>query len=237
MKKITTLFMVVATLLFMVVCPAFGSINIFISPHDLDTVSFKASGISGGNSGGPFLGTLNNSSQWYTFCVESDGHVEYFAENVPYKVLNTSLNTATGSGNIVTNAAKWLYWMYGTDWSAFSVGGYNYTDTFDDKTSLQLAIWHGVENPTGTPLAISAYNTDLQAKKWFATATAAVSDPNNLPSFLNAVRVMNPGYYSGTTQAQSMLYAIPEPASIIVWSLIATVCWLGVTAWRRRARV
>jgi hypothetical protein len=48
---------------------------------------------------------------------------------------------------------------------------------------------------------------------------------------------MNPaaGGVSGT-QVQSMLYAVPEPATIMVWSLLGA-SWLGMRIWRQGRQV
>ena len=152
----------------------------------------------------------------------------------------------------MTAAAKWLYWMYGTNQSEITGGGFTYHDTSADRTALQEAIWQGVltlaspghpshslglPRPGQTTGGTEPMTTEAWA--WYDTAVAAVASN---PEFLNYVYVVNPGPapdgYYGFGEAQSMLYAhTPEPASIIVWSLIATVSYLGVTIWRRRARV
>jgi hypothetical protein len=116
---------------------------------------------------------------------------------------------------------------------------YKYDDSIKaDRTSLQEAIWHGVTLKGG---GILSTPMDDAAWAWYNTASAAVASN---PEFLNYVYVLNPGPAppgyappGSLGEAQSMLYAqIPEPASLIVWSLIATISYLGVTAWRRQAR-
>jgi hypothetical protein len=237
MQKLIALFVVV--FLCVATLPALGSI--FANPQVNNIVWLSTENV-GGNSGGPFTGHLglsypNSGATWDTFCVEADGSLEYFAPNTNYTVLNTSANTATGTGNYVTNAAKWLYWMYGTNQLA------NYTNSYNDKTSLQEAIWHGV---LGGGINGSSLNMtfDTTAQTWFAAAVTATGETwsgNKLTlegttwADADLVRVMNPGYYSGITEAQSQLYAIPEPASLIVWSLfMAGGSWLGMRVWRRR---
>ncbi len=236
MKKITSLMGVMTLLLLVAACPAFGSINIFADPQVNDTVVFYTMG--GGNGGGPFEGHLSGGTVWNTFCVEADGAVEWFVPGAQYTVLNTKLSTATTTGNTVTAAAKWLYWMYGTNPSAITgkVGQtqYTYDDSDLSKTYLQEAIWHGVTRLIGGTLTDPPDAEPLSsiASAWYDTAANAVASN---PEFLNYVYVVNPGYY-GTSQSQSMLYAyIPEPASVIIWSLIASGSMLGVLRiWRRR---
>lgn len=240
MRKFTVLLVVV--FLCVATLPAFGAINIFANPQVGDTVYFSTEN-AGDNSGGPFTGHLG-SVNWSTFCVEADGCDEYFSPNTLYTVLNTSAAKATGTGNFVTNAAKWLYWMYGTNQAAITgmIDATTYTynnDLVDDRTSLQEAIWHGVlqgYGNTGQPLSTLMDNA---AWAWYDTALAAIGgvgeldDPNN--PIYGLVRVVNPGYYSGQTEAQSQLYAIPEPASLFVWSLfMAGGSCLGMWVWRRR---
>jgi hypothetical protein len=250
MKKYILLVVVVGLLL-VVACPGYGSI--FANPQAGQTVYFTG---GAGNGGGPFVGHLSNGVTWDTFCVEADGAVEWFVPGATYNVLSTQLSTATASGNTVTAAAKWLYWMYGTDQSAITGiwNGHTYAyddNSYDDKTSLQEAIWRGVNRLYGGNLTAppDAEPMSDAAKAWYQTAYDAVNVAKP-PEFLNYVYVVNPGpkpdgypghYYKDgveyfTSESQSMLYAIPEPASIIVWFLITTVSCLGVTAWRRQAR-
>jgi hypothetical protein len=243
MKKSSAL--VIASLLLMLACPAFGSINIFADPQKGQTVYFDTYPGGAGNSGGPYVGHLSNGNVWDTFCVEADGAVEWFVPGATYNVMSTQVKIATASQNTVTDAAKWLYWMYGTNQSAitgtYNGNVYSYTDGYDNRTSLQEAIWHGVirkadgrtltDPPNAEPMSDAAW-------AWYNTAASAV---NNAPEFINYVYVVNPGPapqgYPGYGEAQSMLYAqTPEPVSIIVWSLIATTSYLGVTVWRRQAR-
>jgi hypothetical protein len=230
MKKIYLLAVIASLLLF--TGPAFGSIDIWANAQVGDTVVLtQLSGYSNPDNGGPFYGTLGNGDTWYTFCVEADGGTEYFVPGTTYNVLNTSPNTATGTGNIVTNAAKWLYYMYGTNWAAIDDGSGNvYNDTTQDRIDLQRAIWHGVTLSDSTILTTPM---DAIALGWYNTALAAVTSGADI-SYLSAIRVLNPGYYNYPTEAQSVLYAIPEPLSIIAWSLLGLS--VGLTYWFRRRK-
>jgi hypothetical protein len=234
MKKITSLLGITSVLLLVAVCPAFGSI--FANPQVGESVVFYTMG--GGNGGGPFEGHLGSGTVWNTFCVEADGALEWFVPGATYNVLNTKVSTATSTGNTVTAEAKWLYWMYGTNWNAITgqIGSttYTYNNDVASKTSLQEAIWHGVNRLIGGTLTDppDAEPYDTVAQLWYDTAHDAII--NGDTGMLDYVYVVNPGYY-GTSQSQSMLYAcIPEPASFIIWSLIAGGSMLGVLVLRRR---
>jgi hypothetical protein len=227
-----------AVLVLMAACPAFGAINIFANPQVGNTVSFTTEHM-GGNNGGPFTGHLGTLS-WDTFCVEADGFQEVFTANVLYKVQTTTLDKAWGTGNVVNNVAKVLYWWWGTN----QLTGFDYVN-WSNRTSLQLAIWHGVTNGV-KPLADidhavnpSAYIMDAQSITWYNAAAGYVASHPNDPIY-SSVRVVNPvtlGWNKGdydTGQVQSMLYAIPEPVSILVWSLIVGAGVLGIVITRRK---
>jgi hypothetical protein len=99
------------------------------------------------DAGGPFQGTLSHeggsSDVWKTFCVEADGDdggAEYFSLGTMYKVWNVDLHTATGTGNYVTDAAKWLYYQSLHDPDQLE----NYTADLAHDVLLQRAIWHGI---------------------------------------------------------------------------------------------
>jgi hypothetical protein len=250
MKKYTTLSMVLASLLLVVTFPAFGSINIYLNPTVGDTVSFSGHGSAvfyyngGGYYGGPFTGTLNNTTNWSTFCVEADGGEELINLGTSYTVLNLDPHIALKSNNYVSDVTKLLYWEYGHNALPATVPSWNVND-------LQLAIWHGVwmggnsNNPlimySNAACTVDAYLNDPAALALYGAASGLLNSSNAAVKALaqseaDSIWVLNPGIKGQSTQNQSQLYEIPEPASIIVWSLIATVSCLGVTVWRRRAR-
>ncbi len=248
MRKITSL--ISATLIIAATVPALGSVNIFANPEFGQSVVFSSVPGGAGNGGGPFQGKLNNDSStiWNTFCIEAGNPAE--SESLvlgkTYKVLSTTSSSATATGNIVTDAAKWLYWQYGVNQEAITgtytyttywwgkktttTTTYTYSDSYKDRTSLQEAIWHGVQNSEGESLGTSMSDA---ARAWYSTAVAAVAaDPDAW--FLDCVFVLNPGTSSSrcgsSSQAQSVLYAntssVPEPATMVVWSLLGLAALL-----------
>ncbi|MFZ1932255.1 MAG: hypothetical protein WCB27_04445 [Thermoguttaceae bacterium] len=182
--------------------------------------------------------------QWTTFCVEADGHVEYFVPGDTYWVKSITSDTATGTGNLVTNEAKWLYWTFGTNPSSIV----DYADTQQGNLDLQEAIWEGVQNPVGTALSDPAQGDlatplDANASAMWNQAHAAVQAAPNGP-WVEGVQILNiypdygyPGYPYDSGEGQSMLFAVPEPATMIVWSLLGVASWLGTRVWRQGRRV
>ncbi len=205
MRKLSVLlfvvFLCVATL------PAFGAINIYLDPQVGDRVSFSGHGNAvfyyngQGYYGGPFTGTLNNTTEWSTFCVEADGGEELINLGTSYKVLNLDPHIATASQNYVTDMAKLLYWEYGHN-------ALPNTGTVDD---LQLAIWHGVSvgGQTGPPLTMytaggaNAYLSDQAAQDLYSSAVTALTSPTTkaqAQTEADSIWVLNPADlgYSGT---------------------------------------
>lgn len=233
---------------------AFGSISAHYADPvpGIDKVMFTTSdeGMAA-NRGGPFIGTLYGSDGvtvkdvWKTFCVEADGAMETFSPGTRYNVLGTDLHVATATGNYVTDAAKWLYYQSLHNPSALA--GY-VPGTLASDTLLQEAIWHGVVKISGGgSLLGSDYNlyTGSLAETWFGAAAQAttglasgwtVSDLVIGHQWADAdmVWVINPGA-SASSQSQSMLYETPEPATLVVWSVLGVGGWLGIRMRRRRS--
>jgi hypothetical protein len=227
---------------------AHGAIQIAIDPVPGDNVVFADTPGRVGN-GGPFLGTLNGSSQWYTFCVEADGGEENLSFGTPYKVVGTSDFTATATGNTVTNAAKFLYYAYGHDLLTTLLG--TYTNTGVDNGSVQDAIWsltvktsaglgpndytNAYSNATNYWLNIGTLSADASALR--AAAILAVTTDANAATFLAdaaRIQVLNPADTfppAPGEQRQSVLYEVPEAATIAIWSGLGVI---GLVVARRR---
>ena len=255
MRALTTLLMA-ACLLSVAAAPATASVNISLNPTIGDTVVFPSADYVYGQPfyynnngvtyyGGPVLGKLNTGATWTTFCVEADGGDESIALDHPYKVSSLDPHVAINTNNYVTDQAKWLYWEYGNGMLPDKLAsGEKWTGT-----DLQVAIWHGVwaHGDVATPLdmftdpacTLSAYDNDQAAQDLYNLASNAfilsegiTRDPLAQIK-ADSIWVLNPA--DGNTQAQSMLYEVPEPATMIVWTLLGIAGWLATMVWRRRA--
>ena len=220
--------------------PVRAAIDIQVQALVGNTVKFSDTANRATNGGGPFLGNIAGDT-WRTFCVEADGGSENVSLGATYYVVGTSPNTATATGNTITEAAKFLYYAYGHDLLTLGNSGAAYSDTSTNNNSLQQAIWslvvkmsagNGIndysDSYTGVTetywLQVGALSAD--AATWRSFAIAAVTGANATANLALAdrIRVINPDdtYPASGAQAQSMLYEIvPEPASIVVWSLLA----------------
>jgi hypothetical protein len=251
--RIIAALLVAAGLLFVATGPATASVNIYLNPVVGNTASFaggagwsaQAFYYAGGGPyyGGPFIGTLNTGASWTTFCVEADGGDERISLGPTYWVSNLDSHVAIATQNYVTDEAKWLYWQYGNGLLPATLAN-NEGWTVND---LQVAIWHGVwaHGVVGTSLEMtlagggSAYGTAAQDLYGLAhDALTTGSGVAQAGAEANSVYVLSPadGGVNGT-QVQSMLYAIPEPATIVVWSLLGAGTWLGMRVSRRGRRV
>ncbi len=120
--------------------PSRAAVDIQVNPSVGNVVEFYPTSPGGGNGGGPFLGKIG-ADTWRTFCVEADGGLETInlePTGTVYKVRSISANVAAATGNVVTQAAKFLYYAYGHGMLTGSVP--TYTDTSANNTALQLAI-------------------------------------------------------------------------------------------------
>ena len=254
MRTITRV-LIAGGLLFVAAGPTMASVNIYLDPTVGDTVSFA--GVAGYTNqvfyygggayyGGPFMGTLGNGAAWTTFCVEADGGDENIVLGSTYTVSSLDPHVAKDTGNNVTDEAKWLYWQYGHGLLPESFANLPVGTTWT-VNDLQMAIWHGVWTKGGVRLDMyladgktSAYGPAAADLYELADAAFADTDPVRLAQAqaeADCVYVLNPasGGVNGT-QAQSMLYAVPEPATILVWSLLGA-SWLGIRVWRHGRRV
>ena len=211
-------FSVIACLL-LVACPAFGDVIHYANPSvgEPVVINYSPEGVSP-DSGGPFLAALyptaGGTQQWTTFCVEADGHVEYFTPGATYQVYGTDPHVAPFTGNYVTDEAKWLYYQSLHDPAALA--GYISADLASD-VDLQEAIWHGVLGGGigGSPLS-TPY--DATAATWYDAAVTAVTAGW---ADADSVRVITLTDGNGSP-AQSQLYEtqpslVPEPSMFILF--------------------
>lgn len=192
-------------------------------------VSFVTGAVdpSGGNSG--FLGTIydkdmNPIDMWETFCVEAGAYAEFVhLDNRKYDIYSTSTNNAVSTGNLVTDAAKWVYYAFGrgllTGWDP------------DKGEEVQEAIWSLVEGGgAGGPNLVTATGDALT---WRNQALAAVATADGKAA-ASRIRIINPIDRDGNPHRQSMLYEVPEPGTFLIWACLGMI---GVKAMARRPNV
>jgi len=206
-------------------------------------------------------GLPTSTNTWYTFCVETDGGSEEISLGNPnavnyattlgpdYRVVSTSQYVATATQNTVTNAAKYIYYAYGHDLLAGMLAGY--TNTAAKNELVQKAIWSLVVKTDGSadPNDYSdVYNNSGEAywlnigsigsgaagtiRELREAAIAAVGNAANL-ALAARIQILNPDntFPAEGVQLQSMLYEIPEAATIVVWSMLGLI---GMAAGRRQ---
>jgi hypothetical protein len=222
---------VVYTLVLMFVA-SIASASIVVNPIELrngDTVKYNGQTYAGSTgNGGPFTWSFYSAAAsptppratppafgtlFYTFCTEINQYVPSST------IVVTNL---TDAGSLIPSYfidSKGLYAF--EKWAENST--YHNSPLYSAAT--QVAVWQSrnfAVNSGG--LTWSNYASEIAAltsgwtTSWVPTDQSVIIWTNN----------------------QDQIYissAIPEPASIVVWSLIATVSCLGVTVWRRRARV
>jgi hypothetical protein len=246
----------------------FGSVN--ISPSTLpvagDYIDFQSGSFRTG-TGGPFLGRLgstaaqlnsaSNTNTWFTFCVESgtQSTTENITFNTDYRVASVSQYVAAATGNVVTDAARFLYYAYGHDMLGTALLPFaGYTGTAAQNADLQEVIWSLIVRGDRTSLGVNDYSTAYPVNGndyWLATGTlsalqttlrnaaiAAVTtaaDAAANVAIAGRIMIVNPDntFPGDNAQAQSMLFEVPEPATIAVWSILGL---LGIGASRRFAK-
>ncbi len=243
--------------------PARAAFDSTINVKVGDTVRFFDSpSLPRAGNGGPFLGAINApfSNSWAAYCVESGGDLttEYInftpnndrtATNYAYKVGSISANIASATNNVVTGAAKYLYY-------AAAHGLLNgHTNDATSNARLQDAIWSLVIRGTvGGPvnsipnnnfaevLKVAAGNEDIVGTAAnFRKQAVDFFNNNNLAALAaaNRIYVVNPVTLNANGDVvanhQSMVFEVPEPASLVVWSVLAGSA-AGLTVARRKRR-
>jgi hypothetical protein len=228
MKRVLVLLFVVGVLS-VFVQPATASL-LLRDPQLGDTVTFWDGGDS---SGGPFTAQITYSggtttTKWSTFCVEKNEWI-HVNDGTKYKMDPDGPWTerqTVAKQNWVTDEAKWLFHEYNSG----ALSAYN-------GSRVQDAIWYythaGSEGGLSLWDGVSGRTSPQVAADWVLINLAHNTMPNGWDS--SDVRILNPyleGNYGGN-HAQSCLYEVPEPATIIVWSLLGAASWLGMRVVRR----
>jgi hypothetical protein len=222
--------MLVAVIIVGISLPAWAVIDVHVGD------SVKLSGQLYGATQGPFKMTnvTAGNTTFETFCAEVK---EYFSPGSTYIVAGLS-DKNVASNNFLTPYAAWVYTKYRTDAAWRST-----IDTSTEYNWVQNAIWAGmVPGGPGTAPGVAGseywkhYNQILLMSD-ANLAAIGISDTQFAASgwtsgSLGNVRVANLVSLSGNN-SQDQLVLVPEPMSVIVWSLLG-LCVSGGIYWRKR---
>ena len=234
-----------------------------VDPQIGDGIKFNRLGAP--NGGGPFRALLTPESVvWETYCVE-DGNgtaSESVSSGVTYTVESVASNPATKSGNFVSDYSKWLYYMAQANPTQLS--GYSNTLAWKMSLQAAIwhGVYHNYgtllspdyQSLTSTAGGLGAYYSAGAIALWTQAtnfALSGVASGSLLPSSSTAdmgswvnssyVNIVNP-IDATSKSVQSMLYltpdaheAVPEPVSLIVWSVIGAGA-AGMVLRPRRSR-
>lgn len=199
----------------------------------------------GSGNGGEFkvfVQPNNATAAFHTFCVELS---ETIAFGTTYKIKGLS-QTTTLSGKSLTTDTAWLFrsWWLGSNKGLATVGSFNIgTQSYalsgatrsSDARALQLAIWHTMgwasEAIWTTGGYAAEYAGNAKAQSWVAQASII----QGFTSSNFGVNVMNLSRPDGTGNFQDQLVVIPEPGSILIWTI--AVAGIGSVLPRRRRLV
>ena len=165
-------------------------------------------------------GTVDMTTSFQTFCVETDEHVYLPDHNIEQTIINTSgptgsqavfggSNTPPGTADPLSYETAYLYTKFATG----TLGGYHYSLTGVDPVSgltraqsavaLQQAIWKLEDEIPNDSLS-------GQALIWFDEANS--SGWTNI----GGVRVLNLWDNSSPEPRQDQLYYVPVPGAILL---------------------
>ena len=206
--------------------------------------------VMNGETGGEFGMTVYTDSSmqnclgtFYTFCADPSTMMDL---GVLYKV--NAVADANYLGYQLSDYGKWIYYEYaqndnGTLTTSYIPGHISPDFTSTVAGAIQEGIWsqltlngNGVGLPSGWD--DSAYNAvaGTDGVNWLADYN------NSLSPDLSSVGIAQLQLAGVNVQNQMVLTvlgtqgntAVPEPATIIVWSLLGAASWLGMGVWRQR---
>lgn len=182
--------------------PAFGSIQVG-TKIKLDT---SLPGGAGGQFGVTDPGNPAGFgfASFITFCVQID---EFIAHNGMYTV--TGIDTKNTNGRVLGQQAAFLY----TQFRSGLLSNFSMTSN-DDANGVQYGIWESM-GYTHTEIrnALGTSTADNYKSKWNGKNTVWLLGYDAWSGIGN-VRVMQLG------NKQDQLMIVPEPASMILWSLV-----------------
>lgn len=189
-----------------------------------DTIRFfNGPGSLGGEFGVAKLPDAN-TKLFITFCLERNEFIDFHRKGFVIDSITQAAEAggvAGGSPDPISAETAWLYYSFVTGTLL------HYDGSATRANMLQHAIWR-LEDET--------YNVG-QSMEYYALAEAA--DANEKAEALERVRVLNISWatdrhdFSKGERAQSLLYAIPEASTMVVWGVLSQ---LGLAAYRRRSQ-
>jgi hypothetical protein len=160
-----------------------------------------------------------------TFCVQTS---EFISLGTTYNVFNISKNTVAG-GVPLGSFAAWLY-------NTFLNGGISIYDN-GDANAVQAGIWlsMGYVLPGGfsyDSALLGSLLADYKADPVWSNGPAI--GPVNEGTYTGDIYIMNLKGLDGSDAQDQLVRHMPEPMSLLVWSLLA-MCATGLSGGRRRA--
>ena len=248
-----TLWVLAALIALVSTVPVQAAINGYVDPKD----DLHIMDLPPGWSGGPFEIKIYDHDAWgigshseapiygpqSTFCAETEDWISF----TPGWYDVYGLVEQNSAGRNLKGYAAWVYDI----WAA-NEGTAGFTDA--EKISFQNAIWAGISfdasNTNGSEYYAKNTNniTDWAPYQGLGTndididlLTFALSGwgggTTGDDGYIADYRIVEIGI-DGDNQAQMFIgsgeWEIPEPASLIVWSLLGMGSWLGMRVWRRR---
>ncbi len=160
-------------------------------------------------------------------------------------------------GYQLSDFGKWIYYEYAEGSSQYILG-HGSPLTSDVAGAIQEGIWQQLTKTTssGTTTAyaasgwiassaitnlISAWSADYDSEK----TAGSSSDWQNFLDCEDAIGIAHLQLNGADVQNQMVLtlmatpytQTVPEPATMIVWSLLGTASWLGMRVWRSGRRI
>ncbi len=230
---------------------------IYVLPGDTVSISLGTYYTQNGETGGEFAMMVSGNSaplangMFYTFCADPTEFINTGTNYTVAKVAN-----ANDLGYSLSNFGKWIYYE-------FSQGGYgsgaglipgHLTLTADLAGAIQEGIWSQLTNGSQTALQISGWTTPDNYKNtiwpawqneydaWVTSVGGSANADADLKDVgIAQLQLVQQGSANQNVQNQMVLSLnvtptslVPEPAAIVIWSLLGAGSWLGIKVWRRR---
>ncbi len=201
-----------------------------------DTIRFQNGPGSPGGEFGIAHSATPNITELVTFCVERTEFVNFtsnfYVESIETYATNGG-SGAVGGQDPVDARTAWLYYNFRHE----TLANYTYgalTDTSSSRVNsadaLQKAIWF-LESELASPGSGAAFVAAANAEM-NSFLNNSLGYTGNMAAAIQSVRILNllKNNASGES-AQSQLFLVPEPGSLLVWGGLGLV---GLVVGRRR---
>lgn len=211
---------------------AFGSIQVG------NTIVFQNGPGSPGGEFGVALAATPNDTEMITFCVERNEYI-----NFSDTFLVDSIETYADAGGVgggpndpLDARTAWLYYNFnhGTllNYTSGLINDFS-GNRVSSANALQDAVWFLEQELTSA--GVGAAFVQAANDEWndYAGGTN-LTYSGNMQDAIDRVRIMNISWSSGARtgqRAQSQLFEVPEPGTIVIWSALGL---LGMAGYRRR---